>query len=91
MAGLAVIGGQQTRDEFAGAVIANFVVVVTVERVSRILFIKGTKVLNVRALPFKILPRAIAVSGDVVQMLYVQTIVTFGFWPFAVVLRNMSK
>lgn len=86
-----MIRGQQTRDEFAGAVIANFVVVVTKERVSKNLCVNDTKGLNVRALPFKILPCASALSGDIVQILYVQAVVTFGFWPFAVVLRNMSK
>ena len=86
-----MIRGGQTRDEYAGAIIADLVVVVTTEYISKNLFEKEPKGLDLRALPFKILPCAIAVSGDLVQMLDVQTIIAFGFRPFAVILCNMSK
>ena len=61
-----MIGRRQTRDKLAGAVIADFVVVVTREDISKIIFLKEAKDLNMRALPFKILPCASTVSGDIV-------------------------
>ena len=82
---------RQTRHELARAVVPNCIVVVTREYINKIPTEQEAKDLDTRASPFKIFPCATTISGDLMQMWYVPTIVTFGCKLLAVVLRNMSK